>query len=347
MQVIDLESPDAGWLKVLLYGAPGTGKTNFGVSAPKALILLSEAQAIPNIKAAMVRLGVRPVGVLHMTSIGDYVAVQKAFKGDPSKPFTIRFDPTDPKDPSTARVVELAEWPETVVIDSLTEVCGLIKQAIRAESPPKLGKDNLPVDSERFWNVMEERSTRFIKSWRDVPRHVVFICLIDDRIVGEGDEAHREVKPDLPMRKLPAIASAAVNVVGVTYRRNIVDAVNGAVSLEYGINTIAPEYVLTKPFPPIPGNARPDMRRWIEVIHGAVDTSQVVAAPMTSAADLGSSPTKEAKEEEEPADKPARQPRAPRPRRDRASAPAAEPEKESVAPEDTQHVGDAGEKASA
>src|SRR5687767_15769417 len=57
-----------------------------------------------------------------------------------------------------------------------------------------------------------------------------------------GEETSRWVGPQLPMRKMPGVVQAAVNVVGITYRRRAkTPNKDGARPMEYGIATIRSE----------------------------------------------------------------------------------------------------------
>lgn len=285
MRVFDSnESPEMRRLKALVYGKSGTGKSSFGVSAPNPLILLSEQQGIPHIRAAAIRLGrATPATVtawiskhvLVMECLDDYRMIIKALHGDRSKPFVVINDAGD-------TVFTSEQWPDSVVLDSVTDVCEMISLEIREQSPPKVGKDGLPVDSERYWNVLLDRAQKLIRAFRDVDANVLFLCLQDDRTTGEGDDAVRWVGPQLPMRKLPGALMAAVNVVGITYRQ-----IKAKVA-EYGIRTIGPDYVDVKPFPPLLPLEVTDFTSWCLKINGEddgqrapvpVDDSQQIEAP--------------------------------------------------------------------
>lgn len=267
MQVVDLESR-AKWLKALVYGKPGTGKTGFGVSAPEPLILLNEMQAQPHIRAAQGRVGRKAYGVLHMQCVQDYRNVARAFHGDRTKPFVVRAVGKDGATDSGEVVFERPAWPQTVVLDSLTEALNLIEAEIREESPPKIGKDGLPVDSERYWNVFADRASKLIRTFRDVEANVLFLCLLDLKETGEGEQKVRWVGPQLVMRKLPGVVCAAVNVVGVTKRQLAADKTS-----VYGISTIGPEYMELKPFHPLRPVEVMDFSSWVQRINGIDDGS--------------------------------------------------------------------------
>ncbi len=276
MRVLDLNAPDqAQFLKAAVYGPPGTGKTTFGVSAPRPLILLSEMQAIQNIKRAARMHGVAQPATLAMESLGDYRAVIRAFRGDRTKPFIVRSS-----DATQAVLIELAEWPQTVVIDSLTDVCKLVADEIREESPPKIGSDGLPVDSERYWNVLFDRCEKFIRGFRDVPAHVVFLSLLDERPADAEKGVSAWTGPSFPMRKLPNVLMAAVNVVGITYRKQvpIIDPsakpnAKPKTVMEYGIATAGADHFQVKPFPPLRKNEVTDFSSWVKRVNGVDDQS--------------------------------------------------------------------------
>jgi hypothetical protein len=70
------------YVSAAIYGKPGTGKTNFGVSAPKPLIALTERQALIHVKAAAVRLGKPCPPVVFCESIQDLRDLVRACRGD-------------------------------------------------------------------------------------------------------------------------------------------------------------------------------------------------------------------------------------------------------------------------
>jgi len=274
MKAIDMTSGTVNHLKALVYGRPGTGKTNFGVSAPRPLILLSEGHAAPHVRAAAIRMG-RPVpNVLFMEEANDYRDVLRALHGSKDKPFVVRTGPKDARE----TVLELEEWPETVVLDSVTDAMQVLIDEIRLQSPPKEGKDGLPVDSERFWGALTDRATGLIRAFRDAPLNVLFLALLDDRMVGEGDEATRWVGPSMPMRKLPGALQAAVNVVGITYRTRLPELdENGDRMLQYGILTTGPDFMELKPCAPLRDRESTDFADWVRRWSG--DTSEPLSAP--------------------------------------------------------------------
>jgi hypothetical protein len=235
--------------------------------------------------------------VLYMQAAEDYKLVLRALRSPKDKPFAVRDAAGNP-------FFELAEWPQTVVIDSLTDVCRLLIEEIRRQSPQKTGRDGLPSDSERFWNTLGDRFVAFVKYYRDVPMHVLFLCLQDDRMVGEGAEAQRVVRPALAMRKFADELCAAVNLMAVTYR-TIQNASNARERKPaYGIMTVGPEYVMTKPYSVLRPVETPNFTDWINRIRGAVTDVKPAPPPPSALSGAGGSGTASAFDNEPEAPEP-------------------------------------------
>ncbi len=313
------------WLKACIYGKSGTGKTSLGVSAPKPLILLSESQGLVHIKQAAKRLGVPVPPTYLVESVNDYRMWLQALRGDKTKPLTVK-ERYEEGGQTRERVVEtLEEWPETVVVDSLTDMGRLIIDGIRWQSPPQKGKDGLPVDSQRFWQVLDDRFRNLLIGFRDLPLHTVLLALAEDKEDGEGESRTRSLNPSLPMRKLAQVVCAAVNVVGYTYRRETRKA-NEPVQLQYGVMTTGPEYMLTKPYRPLRDVELPNFSMWIAAVRGQLATpppAPVASAESMLSSDEDKSETAEPQEkaEQEPGEskpEPATEPE-PKPQRKRAA----------------------------
>lgn len=264
------DSTDPPWFKALVYGTTGSGKTSLGVTAPKPLILLSEAQGAIHVRQAAKRLGVPVPPMFYMESVFDFRNWVRALQGDKSKPLTVkeRF-----KDPNTGEivehtVVELTEWPETVVIDSLTDVCRILIDEIRRESPQKKGQDGLPVDSQRSWQVLGDRYKNLVWAFRDVPAHVLFLALSEDREEGEDGNKVRVLTADLAMKKLPRVTASAVNLVAYAFRKEIRD--KDGVRIQHAVMTSGPEYMLLKPYRPLRDTEVPNFGTWVNMVRGAL-----------------------------------------------------------------------------
>lgn len=255
------------YVKACIYGPSGTGKTSMGVTAPKPLILLSEAQGHLHIKQAAKRLKIQKPDAIYMEGLDDYRCVLRALHADRSKPFVLK--------DVEGNVMHEGDWPETIVIDSLTDAARLIVKEIRDISPPKPGKDGLPVDAQRFWNTLQDRMQNLILAFRNAPTHVLFLCLADDRMTGPDEAQTRSVTPDLPMRKLANFVAAACNVIGYSYRAE--QRKGNQVRTGFGVLLTGPESHLLKNCEPLRDKERANFTAFVEaILNGVNPTGDVV-----------------------------------------------------------------------
>ncbi len=264
MKRIDLDE-DETYLKAAIYGGPGTGKTNIGVTAPEPLFLLSERQAKPHIREAARRLGKPMPPILFMEKLGDYRRVLRALIAgavDRTQPLRVVTD---------GGVVEYeGPYPESVIVDSLTDACALVREEVYNEAPPEKAKDGLDKVTERHWAALRDRSEKLIRAFRNLPLHVLFICGLDDKTTGEGDQQERHVGPAFPMRAISPFLCHSVNVVGITTREiKQTRSDEGQREIEYGLVTTGPGYMTLKPFRPLRDKEAPDFASWVERIRDA------------------------------------------------------------------------------
>lgn len=270
------------FVKALIYGPPGTGKTTIGVTAPNPLILLSERQGMTHVRLAAQRLGIPTPKTVLITKAEDYRNVLRALRARRTEElddFVIR----------AANGTELIRfedwWPTTVVMDSFTDAQKRLEEEIDAQAPPTLGSDGLPKRADRFWNALMDRTDKLVRSFRDLPYHVLFLALLSDKTEGEGDNAERVVQPLCSYARAATLLAAAVNVVGVTYRKSKRTSTD-EVAHEWGIITAGPGYMLTKPCPPLRSVEVPDFGSWVKRLGEAggaaapVVEAQVEAVPV-------------------------------------------------------------------
>lgn len=231
------------YLKALVMGSPGVGKSSLGATAPNPLILLSERHGAASIMQSAERLGVGRPTTLFMRSLTDYRNVISALRGDQSKPFTIQYQ---------GKTLVEGAWPQTVVLDSLTDACRLIEDEIRAS-----GKDTETM-SQAQYGTLKVRCERMISAFRDVPMHVLFLCLMDDK----GEDLDRVIKPQLPGRNLASFAMACVNVVAVADRAVTQTKGSDAV-VDYRAYTVRPGPYMLKPMRPLRDIEEMNFSKWV------------------------------------------------------------------------------------
>lgn len=266
MQRID-NCDEERFLKAAVYGRSGTGKTSLGVTCPSPIILASERQCILSVKQAAKRLGLKEAPpTLHMESVEDYRRVIKAMHGNRAEPFRIKSREGDV-------LYEQDVWPQTCVIDSLTDAGRIISEEIQEMSPPKPGKDGLPTQPMRYWGVLIDKMTNLIQEFRNVPMNVLFLCLVDDRDVGEGEQQVRMVTPSLPVKRLPDTLAAACNLMGYQYRTETREKRDGkdVVVTSFATMFQGPEHFLLKQCAPLRRVEKSNFAMWHKAIFDHVE----------------------------------------------------------------------------
>lgn len=121
---------------------------------------------------------------------------------------------------------------QTVVVDSLTEL-----QKKLADELIK-GKERLTIGD---WGILIDKIRRFVRHVRDLPMHVIVICLADQR---KDDEKGRVYAvPSLNGKALPGELAAYFDIVLYQYTKKNKDNENGA---EYLALTHGEERVVAK-----------------------------------------------------------------------------------------------------
>lgn len=268
------------YVKAGIYGRPGTGKTSLCVTAPRPLIALAERQGFVHIKQAAARLKVPVPPVFYVEDLVDLRNLVRACRGDKKKPFRVthKFKSGDVE--KEEEIFRLDEWPQTLCVDGMTEILRMLTKSLDREAPPRTGADGLPTHTQNYWGVLGDRGGNIIRDLRDLPLNLLMTALADDKEVGEGEQKTRWLGPSMPMRRLADEFSAAVNVVGFTFRRIRRVKTDGKPEnqIRYGVMTVGPEYAITKPYRPLRDVEVPDFGYWVKVINGS---TQLQEAPPT------------------------------------------------------------------
>ncbi len=230
------------FLKALVYGRSGTGKTTLGVTAKNPLILLSERQGLVSVRAQAKRIGIKDPSTLHMDSAGDYRIISKALaKGPVDGELLIR--PAREAIGDKPAVAKLAlPWPDTVVVDSLTDVARLVEDGLDKEAPmPISDKDGLPIKDMRRWGELMKRFRKIVLEFREAPVDVLFLCLLEDKTEGEGSDAVRMVYPTTITKSISEQMPSHVNLMGTSERH-----ADGDGGFKFVINFSGPNHTVFK-----------------------------------------------------------------------------------------------------
>lgn len=153
-------SDESGPLKILVYGAPGTGKTRFSFSGmPNYPTLILSAEA----------------GLLSLKKVQRELGVKAKF-----------WEITDLDSLSRARdyLYNMKHEYQVVAIDSLTEIQAICMAAI-------LKKEGRERPEIRDWGTLNDKMVAIIRSFRDLPNISVIATALDEQI---KDESTGEVK---------------------------------------------------------------------------------------------------------------------------------------------------------
>jgi hypothetical protein len=327
------QEADSDKVNILVYGRSGTGKTTLGVTAPKPIIFASERQAWDAIQDAARRMGIDTPPTFFISTKHDLVSAVRALYAKNPMEVLVRTLTTNAEKRAArqekrevnqeqieADIADtLAAMPytnfETVVLDSITDYFRLIAEDIDEQAPPKIGKDGLPSKAERYWQVLRERSERMIRQFRDTPFNVLYLALLDDRMVGEDDQKTRQVGPDCPMRALPNALMASVNMVGIASVQLKMRKEQDAL-LKHWVRFAAPDWMMTKPKRPLRDVEVPNVSDWVKRLRepgkvepldlgqGIPTEAELELGPPKKEDDAGAKPPADGSESEPPSQEP-------------------------------------------
>lgn len=171
-------------LKVLIYGNSGAGKSHLASLFRRPLIGLTELQGIPTIQRA------NPEAlVFAIRDRDDLYAFGRLVKDLPS-------------------------GVDAVVLDSLTDAQRILRLAHTAEQAKRQDVTDLET-----WGVVIDATARVARMLRDLPTHVVVICLAEEKEI-MGEHVHR---PGVTGKRLANDLAQYVNLVGYVHRRDMGD----------------------------------------------------------------------------------------------------------------------------
>ncbi len=164
--------------KMLLYGPPGSGKTTLAGSAPRPIFLDTEGGLVP---------------LRHRQDL-----------------LAARIQSTEDFSAAYAWLLENQDQYDTVVVDSLSQlqsVCldSYMKHVVQTQSSRDINEVEL-----RDWSVNTQQMRRIIRAVRNLPKHIIFVALEDQR---EDNMGIVRMGPALTP-KVAHEAMAAVDTIG-------------------------------------------------------------------------------------------------------------------------------------
>ncbi len=269
--------------KVTIYSEPGLGKTHIGATAPDPLILLFERHGMETVRTAS-KLQGRPMPpVIWVRDIRQLQRIQKVLAASP-EPLPALMRDEDVIDEGALMEAGLTREdlvaalpytkPKTIVMDSVTEACEMLAAHID-EHGGKETKDGLTYRKLRAWGPIAEKCTRLIRAFRDLPYHVLFLALVEERNLGSEDHPEIHTRPDLPGRTLWKKLMAACNAVGLLCRRRK-RLENGSVKTLRFVQFMTNDIIATKHAVPLRDREPANANAWFHALEHKVTTSEEV-----------------------------------------------------------------------
>lgn len=244
-------------LKVGVYGPSGSGKTTLGVTAPEPVILLCERQGWDHIKDAAARLG-KPTPPTYLIETIDQFREAVRILRDPDDKAPLKR--LNEKHGSKAKLPY--DKPQSIVVDSVTEVLKLIVDGIDKQSPRKIASDGLPQVSDRFWGALTTRGDGVFRSIRDLPYHTITLARMIDKEIGEGQDKSRLITPMLSMYKFAEEWMSTCNAVGIAYKERELREKEDDL-YHFKVRFTGPAYMKCKTLRPLRDTEVPNVTDWI------------------------------------------------------------------------------------
>lgn len=168
LQIANTHDDAMSSLKLIVYGPAGIGKTTFGATFPRPLILDCEG--------GLLALRGRDQQYIRCRSVSDVLEAINLIRAN------------------------IGSY-DTVVVDSLTEIVRMVVDDVR----PWTGTQQPPM-TLRDWGASIEASRRLVRAFRDLPGHTVFTALPREVRGANGEIV--SVRPSLPGRLADEVCAA-------------------------------------------------------------------------------------------------------------------------------------------
>lgn len=166
------------YLKMLVYGGPGVGKTVFSSTAPNVLFCDAEA--------GVLSIANKDIDMVKITNFSQTISIYEFLLADNHKY-------------------------EAVVLDSLTEIQLKSMDVVLKYEYSKNPNRDPDIPTLKDWGKSTEQIRKMVRAFRDLPMHVIFVCLSTD--VKDELTGALYTKPALP-GKLSDRVCGYVDIIG-------------------------------------------------------------------------------------------------------------------------------------
>lgn len=234
-------------VKLMVQGRSGAGKSTLGAKMPNPVILLTEANGLPSIRAANPDALV--IRIYDPVSYGLTTTFEVLTQG---------------MNLATTRAFD-AKGVQSVVADSATEIQRIIKEQILREKG--VLKDLTYVMTQQDWGLLTERTRRWARAFRDLPYHTLMITLSTEE--RDDDGKITLISPSFEGKKLPQEILQFCSAGGFAFKRPRKDAAGKLTDdVDFEVLFQGPSMYVVKPVVPLRNVETDDPSDWIARIVG-------------------------------------------------------------------------------